>query len=150
MQFDRFLLRKYKGHPTFSYVDMFYKVPPKAANPPPLQQKQIFTQSFTRDYSIVSSNVLVTSNNPLITKEICKMYRCRPEMQWITVPKHLSEVMMLDMVVLMNTYCDCKTRQQYWDVYYYVPTAIPLSTFRHTLQCAHGSDDDEEDLSMKP
>lgn len=144
MQFDRFLLRRYSGHPVMSYVDMFYRVPKNGS-----YQKQVLSQAFTRDFSIVSKNVIVTSNNPLITKELCKTYMCKREKQWITVPKHLSEVMMMDMVVLMNTYCDCKTKLQYWDIFYFVPAATPTSVFRQAIQHT-GDGDDEEDLSLKP
>lgn len=147
MNFDRFLVRRFNGHPTYSCVDMFYRVTPPTTTTP--QQKHVFTKSFARDFTAVSSNMLITSANPLITKEICKQYKCKHEVEWITVPKHLSEVLMMDMVVLMNTYCDVSSKQQIWDLYYYVPSAIPLDSFRQILQLGDIVDD-EEDLSLKP
>ena len=133
MNFDRFMLRKYIGHPSDSYVNMFYKVSHKG-NPQTSQtsqtlQKQVFAQSFKRDFSAVSNNMLITSNNELISKAICSHF---------------------DMVVLMNTYCDLQSKLQYWDVYYCVPTAIPISTFRHVLQCSEHGGEEDEDMSMKP
>lgn len=146
MQFDRFLIRRYSGHPTSSYVDMFYKASHKKRDG---FRKTIFTQSFAKDFGLVSSNVLVTSSNHLITKAICNKFKCKRETQWITVPKHLSEVMMIDMVVLMNTYCDLRSKKQVWDIYYSVPSATPLGTFKQILQLDDSFDDDE-DISMKP
>lgn len=141
---DRYALRRFNGHPSHSYVDVFYK----DVTINNTKEKRIFTRSFTRDFSIVSKNVIITTNNPLISKEIINKHGCYKERQWITVPKHLSEVLMMDMVVLMNTYCNLQNKHQYWDVYYFVPPPTPSSVFRAHMQ---GSDsDDEEDLSSRP
>lgn len=141
MNFDRFTCRPYKNHPSYSIVDMFYKV--KDGN------KFIFTQQFKRDYSIVPKNIIITTNNDLISKEICKEYNCIKDPQWITVPKHLSEVMRMDMVLLMNTYCNIINKEQYWDLYYYSPRGYSYVDFRTDIQYTENNDDDE-DYSLRP
>ena len=152
MNFDRYLVRKLDGHPVYSYVDMFYKKSKSNTiqlNRQKQNKKQLFTHSFKKDFNMISKNLLITSNNPLISKAISKEYDCDTETQWITVPKHISEILMVDMVVLMNTYCDLISREQYWDLYYICPPSIPLSTFRQFVQLGDG-DEEEEDMSLKP
>ena len=143
MNFDRFHCRKFKGHPKFSYVDIYYHKTPVKAPP-----KHLFTTNFKRDFTMLGKNVIIASNNPLITKEIEDTFNCTAETQWLTVAKHISETISMDLVVLMNTYCNTKNKNQYFEVYYYTPQPMPVSIFRSDLQ--HDSDDDEEDLSLKP
>jgi hypothetical protein len=137
MQFDKFNYKGYKAHPSHSYVDLFYASRVKTKN--------ILSVNFHVNQT---KNTIITSNNPMISKEIRNKFNCRQERQWITVAKHISDTIGMDMVVLLNTYCDVNTKNQCFDVYYYTPLGMPLSTFRTTLQYSPG--DDEEDLSLKP
>lgn len=127
LRFDRFMCRRYQGHPSYSRVDMFYKREGGG-------EKVIYTQSFKRDFSTVPANVLVTSANPNITKNIAEELGCLVEDTWLTVPKHISGVMRIDMVLLMNCYCDMRSRECIWELQYYTPNAMPASVFRQDLQ----------------
>lgn len=109
LKFDRYFTRKMQGHPIYSPVTLFYKMAPS---------KQLFTQYFNNDFNTVHKNVILASANPTITHSISQYYDCIPEEQWITIPKHLSEVLRMDLVVLMNTYCDIRTEEQHWEVAY--------------------------------
>jgi hypothetical protein len=55
----------------------------------------------------------------------------------------------MDMVLLLNTYCNLKNKQQYWEIYYYTHGPMDTTTFRQMLQAEEG-DDDDEDLSHLP
>lgn len=137
MQFDKFNYKSYSGHPTHSYVDLFYA--------PKVKSKQLLSVNFHVNHT---KNTIISSNNPMISREIRSKFNCRQERQWITVAKHISDTIGMDMVVLLNTYCDVSTKNQCFDVYYYTPQGMPLPTFRTSLQ--YTPDDDEEDLSLKP
>jgi hypothetical protein len=63
---------------------------------------------------MLGKNVIIASNNPLITKEIEDTFNCTAETQWLTVAKHISETISMDLVVLMNTYCNTKNKNQYF------------------------------------
>lgn len=143
IHFDRFNCRKYTVHPKYSNVDLYYL---KAKSP----DKHIFTARFERDFTPMGKNVIIASNNPLITKAIVDTYECNSEVQWMTVAKHISDTLYMDLVILTNTYCDTKNKHQYFDVYYYTPSSIPLNTFRSDIQLTEVNDDEEEDMSMKP
>ncbi len=136
MNFDKFNYKRYTGHPTYSYVDVFYA---------PSTPKHILSVNFHKNHT---KNTIITSNNPLITREIKKNFKCKQETQWITVAKHISDTVSMDMVVLLTTYCDISSRSQCFDVYYYTPPGMPISTFRIALE--YGPEDDEEDHSLKP
>ena len=137
MQFDKFIYKSYSGHPTYSYIDLFY-----SRNVIP---KQLLSVNFHKNHT---KNIIITSNNPMISREIKKNFKCRRETQWITVGKHISDIMSMDMVVLLNTYCDLRTKDECFDVYYYTPPVMPLNTFRSSIEYKPG--DDEEDHSLKP
>lgn len=141
LRFDRFMCRRYTGHPLHSKVDVFYK--DFEGN------KVILTKSFKKDFGNVSSNVLLSSNNHLISYAISKAFNCKSENTWITIPKHLGNVLHMDFVVLMNTYCDVRSRDQIWDLCYYTSSVIPEAIFRLSLQHP-GSSSDDDDLSDRP
>jgi hypothetical protein len=140
MNFDRFNYQRYTGHPTYSYVDVFYAPKSQYAIP-----KRMLSVNFHKNHT---KNIIITSNNPMISREIKQKFKCRQETQWITVAKHISDTMGMDMVVILNTYCDIKSKSQCFDVYYYTPLCIPLDTFRTLIE--YTPKDDEEDHSLKP
>lgn len=127
LRFDRFMCRRYEGHPTTGVVDMFWKRGVGG-------DKYIYTQSFKRDFTLFPANMVVVSANPTITKGIVAGAECISEDCWLTVPKHIAGVMRIDMVILLNTYCDMKTRDQIWDLQYYTPPVVPVVEFRKDLQ----------------
>lgn len=134
IRFDRFYCRRFEGHPTYAHVDMFYKSSH--------DQKHVLTQSFKRDFHQVPKNVVLISNNPTISAAIAHHYGCTTEVQWLTVPKHVAEVLRMDMAILMNTYCDLKSREQCWDIHYHTPVGLPTSFFAMDLRLAtEGADE---------
>jgi hypothetical protein len=124
MQFDKFNYKGYKAHPSHSYVDLFYASRVKTKN--------ILSVNFHVNQT---KNTIITSNNPMISKEIRNKFNCRQERQWITVAKHISDTIGMDMVVLLNTYCDVNTKNQCFDVYYYTPIATQTPTSRGIRSC---------------
>ena len=140
IKFDKYFCHKYNHHPKYSYIDMFVK---NHEN-----KKCIFTSNFPS----TNKNIIITSNNNNITKSILDEFGCEKEVQWITVAKHISECINMDLVVLLNTYCDVKKKQQIFDVYYYTPSSVPVNVFRSSLQMLERQDsgDEDDDLSMLP
>lgn len=113
------------GHPVHMPVHMFVRTQKKL--------KHYLTMPYHQSKSD-KYNVLVTSSNSCISHHIMKKTRTKLESSPITVAKHLGEVMQLDVVVLINTYCDIKTKQQAWDLYYYKPTCPTVAFTRLNLQ----------------
>ena len=98
------------GHPTFKTINMFYKLDIKKDD----YHKRYLSLPYSNTH-----NVLVTSDNKTITSALCHIYNVHTEFQPITVAKHLGEVMQMDVVVLLNTYCELSTKKQAWDLHYY-------------------------------
>ena len=142
LNFDRFHCRKLKLHPKYAHVDLYYL---KNKNP----EKHILSVRFERDFTPTGKNVIIASNNPLITKEILSMYEASYEVQWMTVAKHISDTLSMDLVILTNTYCDTRNKHQYFDVHYYTPSPKPLNTFRSDIQLTE-QDNTDEDMSEEP
>lgn len=144
MNFDKFTYRPYRGHPLYSYVSIFYKV--KDGN------KLILTKHFANDFNIIPKNVIIASSNDLIIKEICYNFACINDSQWITVSKHISDVLRMDMVLLMNTYCNIINKKQYWDLYYYTPKQHNILDCKTMILFDEYSEnyEDDDDPSLKP
>jgi hypothetical protein len=143
MHFDRFYCRKATCHPQYSYVDIFYKAPAFPA-------KTIMTYPYKSDATAAPKNVIIASTNSLITKYIFEHEKsCITERQWILVPRAISEAMRMDLVVLKNTFCDLATKDQCWEINYYIPSDMPAYIFRSSLQLSEHRDEDE-DLSHLP
>lgn len=110
LKFDRYFTRKLIG---CTNVHVFYKHMP---------EKRLLTEHFKNDFNVVHKNVILASCNETVSKAICETYDVQDEEQWLTVPRHLSDVLHMDLVVLMNTYSDVRTQEQCWEVAYF-PTS---------------------------
>ena len=117
------------GHPAFKTINMFYKASLKNGE----YQKHYLTLPYSQTKT--AHNVLVASDNTTITDALCHIYDINVEFQPFTVAKHLGEVMQMDVVVLLNTYCELATMEQAWDLHYYTcpgtPTQIARSMLNH-------------------
>jgi hypothetical protein len=112
------------GHPTFKTINMFYKASYINCN----YQKHYLTLPYAN-----AQNVLITCDNATITEAISQMYDINLEFQPLTVAKHLGEVMQMDVVVLLNTYCELASKEQAWDLHYYKCPGIPTQIARLML-----------------
>ena len=78
-------------------------------------------------------NVFVTTNNDLIANEIKTIYNCQSHKHPFLIPRSISEFLSLDLVLIMNTYCDLKTREQEYDLYYVIPSHVSIQHCRALL-----------------
>lgn len=79
-------------------------------------------------------NVLMTTNNENIVRKLVNAdAECRAHSFPALVPRALSEEMGIDMVVVLNTYCELDTREEVYDLYYIVPTTRPVTIARSRL-----------------
>lgn len=138
IKFDKYFCHKYNHHPKYSYINMF------VINQN--NKKCLLTSNFQSGHK----NIIITSNNINITKSIVDEFGCDKEVQWITVAKHISESINMDLVVLLNTYCDINKKQQIFDLYYYTPSSVSVNEFRSSLQMFESEGYDDDDLSMLP
>ena len=112
------------GHPAYKTIIMFYNATYKNTK----YEKHYLTIPYSN-----TNNVLITCDNTTITEAISLVYRTNLEFQPLTVAKHLSEVLQMDMVVLLNTYCELATKEQAWDLHYYKCPGIPTQIARSML-----------------
>ncbi len=115
------------GHPAFKTIHMFYRASLKKDE----YQKHYLTLPYAQSKN--AYNVLVASDNTTITDALCHLYDINVEFQPLTVAKHLGEVMQMDVVVLLNTYCELKTKEQAWDLHYYKFPGTPTQVARSML-----------------
>jgi len=78
-------------------------------------------------------NMIIACDNPTISPHIATHFECELESHWLTVAKHQSEILRMDLVVLMNTYCSVKSQEQVWDLYYFCPPSTSPSTVRSSM-----------------
>lgn len=147
IRFDHFHSRKFEGHPQYSYVEIFTRHTPN-------NTKQVFTRpsSITTDKTN-TKNVIICTNNPVISKVIAPHFQCDTERHWFSVPKHMCELLQMDLILLMNTYCDIASKDQHWDVHYFIQQPIPEILFRSRLLLAYNNNkdgDDDIDMSHLP
>jgi len=60
----------------------------------------------------------------------------------MSVAKHKSELLQMDMVVLQNSFCSVRTKEQIWELHYFCPPAISVTNARSSL--LYDEMDDEE------
>lgn len=142
LNFDRFNCKKLNLHPKYAHVDLYYL---KNKN----KEKHILSVRFEKDFTPTGKNIIIASSNSLITKEVLKTYDTFSEVQWMTVAKHISDTLSMDLVILTNTYCDTRNKHQYFDVHYYTSTPKALNTFRSDIQLTELREQ-EEDMSDEP
>lgn len=109
------------GHPVFMPVHMFIKPQAIALQDMDnvIQPKQYMTLPYINETLKQSDNVLVSCANPIISAYISKETNTMLDSQPVTVAKHLGEVLQTDVVVLINMFCDIKTKNHMWDIFYY-------------------------------
>ena len=78
----------------------------------------------------LEKNVILACNNSTISPHVAEHFNCNRETQWMTVAKHKSEVLQMDMVVLLNSFCSINTQEQVWELYYFCPPAMSVSYAR--------------------
>lgn len=117
------------GHPVSMPVHTFFRASKKTG-------KQYLTVPYSHPaLQLEPYNVLVASCNSTISKALkAGLKGVRIEHQPLTIAKHLGEVLQVDVVVVMNTYCDLASKEQAWDVYYHKSASTPLYYIRMNLQ----------------
>jgi hypothetical protein len=117
MKFDRYYVRKLNHHPLTSSVDMYVNT-----------KHHVCTHHFNSE-----RNVIFVCNNPTISPHLAHHFDCKVETHWMSVAKHKSEVLQMDMVVLQNSFCSLKTKDQVWELHYFCPPALAVSYVRSSL-----------------
>lgn len=116
------------GHPVFMPVHMFVRTAPG-------KPKEVMTAPyFHPNLSSEPFNVLLTCNNTTISQYIKDSANVALEEQPLTVAKHMGEVMQIDVVVILNTYCEIPSKQQAWDMVYHKSPSTPPTIGRSSLQ----------------
>lgn len=80
-----------------------------------------------------NSRVLVTTNNDLLADYISKETKSDVQVVPLLVPRALSDSLGIDLVVLMNMYCDRINKQNIYDLYYIVPSKQSIPSVRTNL-----------------
>jgi hypothetical protein len=79
------------------------------------------------------SNVLLTTNNDTIKLFIATQTNSKIENTQLYLSRAISEEMNIDLVVLLNWYCDIDTQENVFDIYYVAPAQKPITIFRSRL-----------------
>lgn len=154
LRFDQFHSRRFDAHPQYSYVDIFTR----KVNVNTVQKNKNYKQILTQPFSTTidksnTKNVILCTNNHVISKELADYYACDIESHWLSIPKHMCELLHMDLIILLNTYCDITSKNQHWEVHYFVNQHVPEIVFRSRLLLSDrtsGTEDDDTDLSHLP
>lgn len=131
MKFDRYYVRKFPSHPVHSSIDLYFHP----------QSKTLLTHNFATSLP----NKIIACNNATISSHLAEHFECTSESHWTTVAKHKSEILRMDMVVLMNTYCSVASRDQVWDLYYFCPPTVSPTAVRTMLLYEEQEEDKDKD-----
>lgn len=97
----------------------------------------IFRSPGTYSYYTVQynnkSNVLLTTNNDTISSFISEKTNSQKDHVQLYLPRAISEEMNIDLVVLLNWYCELDTKENAFDIYYVSPAQKPITIFRSRL-----------------
>lgn len=97
----------------------------------------MFRKNDTHSYLTVQynskNNVLLTTNNDTLSWYISDQTKSQIDEVQLYLSRAVSEEMNIDLVVLLNWYCELDSKENVFDIYYVSPPQKPITIFRSRL-----------------
>jgi hypothetical protein len=78
---------------------------------------------------------MIVISNDILTKNIMQQLGDDYEYDEVPlfIPRHIAEMMRMPLVTILNNFCDIKTKEETWQVHFYLPKGCSTQQYRQFI-----------------